>query len=71
MSQPAPATVTISVAQLQTIFEEASALSVKVGLIFESCGVDVTRPVPTVIPADGSNVFQIADARSRRQAVQR
>jgi hypothetical protein len=72
MAHLAPATVTISVAELRSIQQRASDLAVMASFILEDCGVDYTHPVPTVIPDNRGNVVvDLAAARARRQAVTR
>lgn len=66
MAQLAPATVTVSVDQLRSLQQQASDLAIKASFLLEACGVDYTRPVPTVIPDNRGNVVVEVDFRSRR-----
>ncbi|MFC4006684.1 hypothetical protein ACFOY2_05595 [Nonomuraea purpurea] len=70
MTQPAPATVTVAVDQLRSIQKQAFDLSVRVALVLEECGIDLTRPTASTIPSD-ADVFSLDALRARRQAVQR
>ncbi|MEV0382465.1 hypothetical protein [Nonomuraea sp. NPDC050643] len=66
MTQPAPATVTISVDELLALQQDASALAVLAGAILEDCGIDLTRPTPTRITPLDEKVTDLAAYRSRR-----
>lgn len=66
MTYLAPATVTITVDQLRSLIEDASALSIRATSLLEACGIDATRPIPIAIPTDDTNVVVLADYRSRR-----
>lgn len=66
MAYPVPQTITVPVAQFQALLEEASLLAARAGSLLEANGVELAPA--TVLPG---NVYDLATARARRQAVSR
>ncbi|WP_125633433.1 hypothetical protein [Nonomuraea sp. WAC 01424] len=72
MTQPAPATISISVDQLRTLHQDAAALAVLAGAIAEDCGIDLTRTTATlIVPDHDPDVLSLDTYRSHRRPVSR